>query len=285
MEGRGLRALACVSFVLATVSAAGAAIVSAPPASARPMVGTTPSWCTSNGAQVVGWTGTTPNIPICGPAPNDGGTWQDVTLPGPYGSTGYFFNATTGFQCVELAERFLAVADGLAPVFANGQQVAENYHRAYPNTELYVNGSAGAIHHPPVSGDVISFSNAPNFDAYSDGHVAVVSSSSVNEETGNGTVTIAQENVGTGYQRYTLSLEHWRLVDPNSPPDALFGFAYAEWLHVTPYRLAFGAALTSLVNRQDGPGLIEPVEGIASRLPAGFGRSMQLARPPHLRRR
>jgi hypothetical protein len=231
-------------------------------ASARPMIGTTPAWCTQNGAQVVGWTGTTPNMPICGPAPNDGGTWQYVTLPGPYGSTGYFFNATTGFQCVELAERFLALADGLPPVLANGQQVAANYHAAYANTELYVNGSRGAVGHPPVAGDVISFSNAPGFDAYTDGHVAVVSSSAVDAKTGDGAVTIAQENVGAGYQRYTLLLEDWRLVDPNSPSDALFGFAYAEWLHVTPYRVAFRAAAASLVKATSIEGAFDPVRGI-----------------------
>ena len=54
--------------------------------------------------------------------------------PGPYGADIVYSNATPGFQCVELADRFLAVVDGLAPVFANGQQVAANYHAAYANT-------------------------------------------------------------------------------------------------------------------------------------------------------
>ena len=270
--GRGRRR-ALASVVIAAASGLGAAALIAPAAvaSAQPMPGTTAAWCTSNGAQVVGWTGTSPNIPICGPAPNDGGTWQYVTLPGPYGSLGYFFNATTGFQCVELAERFLAVADGLAPVLANGQQVAENYHSAYMNTQLYVNGSAQAVGHAPVDGDVISFSNAPDFEAFSDGHVAVVSSSSVNDRTGDGTVTIAEENVSPGYQLYTIMLEHWRLVDPSSPPDALFGFQYAEWLHVTPYRAAVGAAQTSIVSAPNVAGAIEPVQGIIGSLSAGLG--------------
>lgn len=281
--GRGrLRAPACAAFALASALAAGSLVASAPRVAAQPMPGTTPTWCTSNGAQVVGWTGTAPNIPICGPAPNDGGTWQYVTLPGPYGSTGYFFNATAGFQCVELAERFLAVADGLAPVLANGQQVAANYHAAYPNTELYVNGSPGSIGHPPISGDVISFSDAPGFDGYSDGHVAVVSSSSVNPKSGDGTVTIAEENVSPGYQLYTLAVEHWRLVDPNSSPDALFGFPYAEWLHVTPYRVALGAAVTSLVRPQT-VGAIEAVQAIIGRLPSGLGRVSYLRRHAHRR--
>jgi CHAP domain len=262
--GLRCRALACGLFALSGCFAAVSFGADAR-AAARPMIGTTPAWCTKNGAQVVGWTGTTPNIPICGPAPNDGGTWQDVMLPGPYGSMGYFYNATTGFQCVELAERFLALADGLAPVLANGQQVAANYHASYANTELYVNGSRGSIGHPPVAGDIISFSNAPGFDAYTDGHVAVVSASAVNAKTGDGTVTIAQENVGSGYQRYTLVLEDWRLVDPNSPSDALFGFAYAEWLHVTPYRVAFHSSAAGIVKSTSIEGAIDPLLGIIGR--------------------
>jgi hypothetical protein len=278
---RRWRALARGVCALTVALAAGSAIASAPADAAQSMPGTTSTWCTSNGAQVVGWTDTSPNIPICGPAPNDGGTSQYVTLPGPYGSGGYFFNATTGFQCVELAERFLAVADGLAPVLANGQQVAANYHAAYPNTQLYVNGSPGSIGHPPVSGDVISFSNAPGFDSYADGHVAVVSASSVDEKTGDGTVRIAQENVGAGYQTYTLVLERWRLVDPNSPTDALFGFPYAEWLHVTPYRLALGAADTSILAAQDVSSAIDPVEGIIETMPGGLGRYAPARRDAH----
>ncbi len=284
VEGWFVRALACWVIGACGAFGAAAALGPSPQVGASPMVGTTASWCTSNGANVVGWTGTSPDIPICGPAPNDGGTWQYVTIPGPYGSTGYFFNATTGFQCVELAERFLSVADGLAPVLANGQQVAENYHSAYPNTSLYVNGSPRATAHAPVSGDVISFSNAPGFDAYTDGHVAIVSSSSVDEKTGTGSVMVAQENVGAGYNLYRISLQHWRLVDPNSPPDALFGFAYAEWLHVKPYRLAVGLARTSLL-ATNNTGMVEPVQGIVANLSSGLGFDVRVLRHAHTRRR
>jgi hypothetical protein len=272
VEARRLRARPSGVFAASAALACAAFAIPAAPAGAQPMVGTTSAWCSSNGAGVVGWTGTSTNIPICGPAPNEGGTLQYVTIPGPYGSTGLFFNATTGFQCVELAERYLALADGLAPVLANGQQVAASYHAAYPDTSLYVNGSAGAVGHAPLSGDVISFSFAPGFDAFDNGHVAVVSSSSVNARTGDGTVTIAQENVGVGYYRYTIVLERWRLVDPNSPPDALFGFPYAEWLHVTPYRDTVTNPSTSLLNRAEFGGVIRPVQAILLAEPAGIGR-------------
>ncbi len=247
----------------------------APRAAAGSIPGTTPSWCTRFGSSVVGWTGTKPDLPICGPGPNNGGTWSMVDLPGPYGTQHGYFNATEGFQCVELADRFLAVVDGLTPVFANGQQVAANYHAAYANTRLYVNGSPGAVAHPPVKGDVISFSDAPGFDGWSPGHVAVVSASSVDRATGDGTVTVSQENVGPGYWRYRLDVVHWRVEDPTTAPNAEWGFPYAEWLHVLPYRAAFGAssvALTVSSPRADPssvPGVVGPLSlGVRHRVHA-----------------
>jgi hypothetical protein len=186
-----------------------------------------------------------------------------VDLPGPYGTENGYFDATEGFQCVELAKRFLAVVDGLTPVFGNGQQVAANYHAAYANTRLYVNGSSEAVGHPPVEGDVISFSDAPGFDSWSPGHVAVVSASSVDPATGDGTVTVSQENVGPGYWRYRLDLVDWRVEDPTTAPNAEWGFPYAEWLHVLPYQVAFGVAPVPLVvsSPRDDPSSMPGVVG------------------------
>jgi hypothetical protein len=256
--------------------ALGATVVSGAvtPVGAASTPGTTPAWCTDNGASVVGWTGTKPNLPICGPGPYEGGTWSIIDLPGPYGADGVYFNATTGFQCVELADRFLAVVDGFAPVFANGQQVAANYHAAYANTRLYVNGSRQAVGHPPVAGDVISFSDSPGFDSWLPGHVAVVTASSVDRATGIGTVTLAQENVGGGYWNYTLDLVNWRIEDPTTAPNAEWGFPYAEWLQVLPYRQAFGTLRVTLVAAAVKPG-ISPVPGTFSSF--GFGPRRALA--------
>ncbi|MGP8163494.1 MAG: CHAP domain-containing protein [Acidimicrobiales bacterium] len=265
--------------VLVALGVTVAAPVPASPAGAASVVGTTPAWCTDNGASVVGWTGTKPNLPICGPGPDNGGTWADIDLPGPYGADIVYFNATPGFQCVELADRFLAVVDGLAPVFANGQQVAANYHAAYANTQLYVNGSSQAVGHPPVAGDVISFSDAPDFDSWSPGHVAVVTGSSVDRVTGDGTVTLAQENVGPGYWGYTLDVVDWRLEDPTTAPDAEWGFPYAEWLHVTPYRAAFGAAPVGLV-APAADSELPPVPGIAASLGLGGGSGVAAPTAP-----
>ena len=266
MRAAALPKIAAVVLSSSLVVASCLSVLGATSAGAASGIGTTSSWCAQYGASVVGWTGSTPNLPICGPGPGNGGSWADVMIPGPYGSAGHYFNATPGFQCVELAERYLAVVDGLGPVLANGQQVAANYHAAYANTHLYANGSRQAVGHAPGKGDVVSFSNAPGFDAYSDGHVAVVIGSSVDHSTGDGTITLAQENVGAGYWIDHIDVVHWRLVDPTSPGDALFGFAYAEWLHVTPYRSAEASSSVGLLTVNSSSGAIAPVAGIVADL-------------------
>lgn|GEM_PF-1421419 len=191
-----------------------------------------PNWCGAFGASFVGWSKTTPNIPICGPGPDYGGTWQIVDLPDPGGSLAGYLNGTPGFQCVEFAERYLDVAYGFAPINAEGSTVALNYHEAYPRTTLIVNGSPGAVGHAPSPGDVVSFALSPGFDDYSDGHVAIVVRSNVDPATGNGTIVVAQENVSSSDYLYTLNVVSWRLHDPTEPNNAEFQFPYAEWLHV-----------------------------------------------------
>ncbi len=217
-----------------------------PDAGAAEVAPTSAAWCTDQGSAVDAWVTTTPRIPVCGPGPAYGGTWQYVDVPGPFGALGTYFNATSGFQCVELAERYLAVVDGLAPVKANGATVAMNYHAAYPTTTLVRNGSPGAVGHAPAVGDVISFSWWEGFSG-TDGHVAVVVRSSV-DSAGDGTVTVAQQNVSASDYLYTLGLTHWRLYDPSEPGDAEFQYAYAEWLSVPPLRTSSAdAAATGLV--------------------------------------
>jgi hypothetical protein len=219
---------------------------SAPPA-------TTPAWCTEHGSSFVEWSGTFPDLPLCGPGPDYGGSWAYVDQPGPSGDVGArFYNATPGFQCVELADRYLAVADGLAPVLAEGSQVAANYHAAYPTkTRLVLNGSPGAVGHPPVAGDVISFSEVSDFQDPTDGHVAVVVSSRVDRRTGDGVVDIAQQNVAEDAMRRSLLLEHWQLVDPEEPPNAEWQFPFAEWLHVlTPHPTVIPARVLEAARRQ-----------------------------------
>jgi len=230
-----------MAWIVAAAALAGTAATAAPVAADATAVGPTAAgWCFSHGATLGTWAPTSPALPICGPGPAYGGTWSIVSIPGPYGSSVGSGNGTPGFQCVEFSDRFLAVVDGLGSVIANGSEVVMNYHAAYPATSVVINGTAGAVGHPPAAGDVLSFSMTPSFYDPTDGHTAVVLSSRVNAHTGNGTVHLAQENVSPSDYLYTLKLVSWRLVDPNEPSDAEFQYPYAEWLVVAPATPATG---------------------------------------------
>ena len=244
--GRALLAAAALGLPMVATALA------VPAASAATLSPTAASWCTDHGSTVGGWTDTSPSLPICGPGPAYGGTWSYVDVPGPYGSLEAYFNATPGFQCVELAERYLSVVDGLSPVKANGAQVAENYHAANPlTTRLVVNGTKFAVGRAPAPGDVISLATSPQF--FGDGHVAVVVASHVNG-LGDGTVTIAQQNVSSGDYHYTLGVSSWRVYDPAEPQDALFQYPYAEWLTVPPARSPLAGSRSI--------GLVHPVNAL-----------------------
>ena len=225
---RCVDALCGVGLVIAT--AFGAIALAPGTSSAAGLSPTDASWCGTHGGSLVGWLASTPQLPICGAGPAYGGSYSFVDLPGPYGSLDRYYNATPGFQCVELADRYLAVVDGLAPVFADGSVVVQHYHAAYPATKVVVNGSAGAVGHAPVAGDVISFGTVPSFSGGGAGHVAVVVRSFVDQATGDGTVVLAQENVSSSDYIQTLVLSNWRLEDPAEGGNADFQFPYAEWL-------------------------------------------------------
>ncbi|MCU1493927.1 MAG: hypothetical protein JWO62_1691 [Acidimicrobiaceae bacterium] len=203
---------------------------------------TSATWCSSHGSSLVGWTATVPDLPICGVGPAYGGTWDYVNLPGPGGITSGYYSATPGFQCVELADRFLAVVYGLAPVHANGESVAANYHAAYPESTLYVNGTSSSVGHPPEPGDVLSLAEDPSFQGYDDGHVAVVVKSAVDGATGDGRIVVAQENVASTDYWKTIDVVGWRLEDPDAPSNPEYQFAYAEWLHIGPMPAVQAAA-------------------------------------------
>jgi hypothetical protein len=217
--------LAVVAGIAGASSASAAATAADSPISS--------GWCSAHGSSLVGWTGTVPDLPICGEGPAYGGAEDYVDLPGPGGNTSRYFGATPGFQCVELADRFLAVVYGLAPVIGNGESVAANYHAEYPFTRLYVNGTPSAVGHAPQPGDILSLSSSPTFQDGSDGHVAVVVRSAV-DSAGNGSIVVAEENVSSADYWKTISVIGWRLVDPDEPPNPEFQFPYAEWLHVGP---------------------------------------------------
>jgi hypothetical protein len=134
----------------------------------------------------------------CGPGPNAGGTDH----------LAHFFNGAWGeldWECVELAMRWMYLAWGVHPYPANGDQVAANYatyKSTYnpngPNLQYVSNGTTGVA---PVPGDVLSYSSV---------HTSVVTASTVNG-SGNGTLTVIEENVGTGDGWGTLTVSGWQV--------------------------------------------------------------------------
>lgn len=140
----------------------------------------------------------------CGPIPGSG-------EPG-YGDA--FEESLYGFQCTELADRFLWDAWGKEPVFGSdldGEGFAAAVHSAYPSVPLVANGTAGQ---PYVPGDIVSFSGD------GEGHVAVVTASTENAK-GAGKVTIMEENAAANVApagEETLTVSGWSL---EKNPEAL----------------------------------------------------------------
>jgi hypothetical protein len=195
------------------------------------------AWCTTftgeatSGGVLEGWMGLQPNLPVCGPSPEfssakDANT--PVRLPEAWGDS--FWDGTLdGFQCVELADRWLAMAYGLNVVLGNGDKIASNYYAAYhsshPEMRLIANGTAGGA---PKPGDVISFSHSKSFTDSDGGHVAVVVKGGTVNSAGNGEIYIAQENIGGGlsFTHQELTVSGWKVSGE--------GFSYLEWLRVSP---------------------------------------------------
>jgi hypothetical protein len=170
-------------------------------------------FCKGGGATLVT---SVQGVPACGPTPAAGGT--DIYLPDKVGPV-------AGFQCVELAERYLYVKYGWKPIsHTNGAQIVKNY-AAQDNVSVTTNDTHGDA---PMVGDVMSFSKYPTFSGI--GHTAIVSASSV-DSSGNGTVTVIGENQNLlkGYNGFTagsvtMTVTGWTIqsFDKNS---------YIEWLN------------------------------------------------------
>jgi hypothetical protein len=132
----------------------------------------------------------------CGPEPGS-------SFP-PYGDS---FQPPGGFQCTELANRFLFDAWDLQPVFGSsldGANYARTVHADYPSVPLVPNGTSGQ---PYLPGDIISFTGSSKEP---DGHVAVVIGTTENS-SGNGTVTIMEQNAASSGTE-TLAVSGWKLL-------------------------------------------------------------------------
>ena len=134
-------------------------------------------------------------VPVCGPRPAVDGS-PDVM----WGRAGW---GESEWQCVELAQRFMAQVYGTQAFGANGSGVVKNYSTAYGGNLVKVaNGTVGTA---PVPGDIVSFTTPKN--PY--GHVVVITASTV-DGNGNGSVTmLSQNDTLTGWR--TLPVVSWRL--------------------------------------------------------------------------
>ncbi len=225
-SGRLTLGLLCAVVLLWSLPGAAFAEISPSPESS--------AWCTTftgegSGGVLEGWTGLDPNLPVCGPSPeysNAANRNTSVRLPEAYGKS-FWSGTLDGFQCVELSDRWLAMAYGLNVLSnTNGDRVAANYYDAYhashPQMRLIASGTSGQW---PQPGDVISFSDSGSFYDKDGGHVAVVVPGGSVNSAGNGTIYVAQENVeGVSFTHQALSVSNWHVNGE--------GYSDVEWLHV-----------------------------------------------------
>jgi CHAP domain len=134
-------------------------------------------------------------VPVCGPRPAVDGS-PDVQ----WGRAGW---GESEWQCVELAQRFMAQIYGTTAYQANGSQVVSHYSTAYGGGLVRINNGTRGV--APVPGDVVSFTTPNN----PWGHVTVVVSTNI-DTSGNGTVTMLSQNDSANGWR-TLPIVGWRL--------------------------------------------------------------------------
>ena len=150
------------------------------------------------------------NVYACGPQPGSS-----------FPSYGDSFQPQGGFQCTELANRFLFDLFGQGPVFddsfngenLDGDTFAATVNNAYPSDPLIANGTANQ---PYLAGDIVSFADKPGHDE--GGHVAVVMGSTYTAgDSGNYTITILEENSPTGPNgSESLNVSNWSLSTPST---------------------------------------------------------------------
>ena len=207
-----------VATVWATAGAAVAATSTATPAAASGSLnyGPAPWWqgnCDADHwksvASKLGWTGVGSHplgasylgISVCGPRPFVDGS-PDVI----WGRSGW---GESEWQCVELAQRFMAQVYGTRAFQANGADVVAHY-----DANLYGGGlvkiANGTVGVAPQPGDIVSMRTT----AGPYGHVTVVVRTSI-DSTGTGTVTMLSQNDSVDGWR-TLPITKWRLGNQGS---------------------------------------------------------------------
>ncbi len=148
-------------------------------------------------------------VSVCGPRPGIDGSPDILWARSGWGESEW--------ECVELAQRFMAQFYGVSAYGADGGYVVAHYRTSYGGGLVTIkNGTVGIA---PAPGDIVSFMTPLN----PWGHVTVVSASTV-DGNGNGTVTmLTQNDTSNGWR--TLSVVNWKLQGFNT------FVAPAAWLH------------------------------------------------------
>lgn len=173
-------------------------------------------------------------VPACGPIGLPADTAHEVVFPGGWGEYEW--------QCVELSMRFMYLAYGIVAYSANGNQVVDNYTNPTYNPHNYNNPilqpvtNDGSSKTAPQAGDILSYSATSSF-----GHTSVVTASNV-DSTGNGTITILEQNFSpTGGAVLKVG------ANANKPPWVIGG-SVTSWLHhsvdLTPQSAPASAGVT-----------------------------------------
>lgn len=158
--------------------------------------------------ELAGW-----RMSVCGPRPQaDGGSVGSAGLGvNPFGGSPTV-NDLDGYQCTELAARWLYYAYGAKGADANGiynggngKEVVTKYAARFPDKFVkYSDAKANR----PVPGDVISFDTG---DAW--GHVGVVHAVSI-DGSGNGSIAVLEQNsarTGGDKGRSSYKVTGWKI--------------------------------------------------------------------------
>ncbi|MGA3216616.1 MAG: CHAP domain-containing protein [Acidimicrobiales bacterium] len=174
-----------------------------------------PSWWKGGTCDPTNYPGSHPlgaswhGLVACGPGPTQGGSDHPVDFfPGAWGELEW--------ECVELSMRWMYLAWGVNPYPADGWAVVRDYDLADYKAKYNPNGpqlitvdndTIGAV---PQPGDVISIARSQQ-NSY--GHTSVATANAVDAQ-GNGTITVIQQNGGTGNDGWaTYPVSDWDVGD------------------------------------------------------------------------
>ena len=178
----------------------------------------------------------------CGPLPSK--TRETFGVPAFGHSYASFFESPgsdAGFQCVELANRFLWVADGLPPISGpslDGKNYVDTEVSSGQVSASDLVSNTDAKNHPYLPGDVVSFSGF-----HGEGHVAVVTGSTYEQgDGGTYSVTLMEEDASSTGQT-TAQVTGWKMGDPAGSTVTPYDFLELNWsidLSANPLNAANG---------------------------------------------